>query len=619
MQIQCPKCKCTGNIADKLVPDEGRTVGCPKCKERFFIKKLIAPETISDDMIDIGKTAYEPITSQTLPLSGSTSSEVISRTYANARTRLNQPLDSNTGPVRSAEVLPPSHSPNLAKNSRTRNTIIGILCVALLISLFMAFSFADRESIYTSILKYGPYPMKAYAAKKLGLSEDIHAIDSLAEALGNEDPAVVEAAARSLGEIGDERGVDPLIKVWIYSKDEEVANAALLSLVRIAAKYFDKLPDNDNGLFEKIRMAMIDGYKISGMGDDIGIVNTLTPGLEDKEPNIRIVSALLIGNLGSPKAAESLLSIVDDKDLKVRKYVLIALGNTRDPRALEPLLSALNDNDQQIRLAAIKALPSFGDPRVKDSLMQLLSDSNPEIRMACARALGELKDPSTAEALMEAYSTNPPEVQKEILKGLSSVQSPESLDLMIEALNSPETDNQITALNALAKMDDPKAKKAVEDFISDSSRYDKIKYKLQPNVETGLENSRAQENFLGSAKIASLKLYVDWLKDWIHQGGEVNAGFPHDTKYLSGMYEVSDGAVITPLYGAGAVMIIAPKGISFTIKDRGHNQLFYWDSGGSARVEGGFDVPVFKDVKVYLKKLNDPEIDKALTSKEDNK
>lgn len=39
MQVQCPKCSYTGQISDKLIPDEGRNLKCPKCKEQFFIEK----------------------------------------------------------------------------------------------------------------------------------------------------------------------------------------------------------------------------------------------------------------------------------------------------------------------------------------------------------------------------------------------------------------------------------------------------------------------------------------------------------------------------------------------------------------------------------------------------
>ncbi len=41
MKVQCPKCGFSGNVADELIPDQGRFVGCPKCHERFLIQKPI--------------------------------------------------------------------------------------------------------------------------------------------------------------------------------------------------------------------------------------------------------------------------------------------------------------------------------------------------------------------------------------------------------------------------------------------------------------------------------------------------------------------------------------------------------------------------------------------------
>ncbi len=53
MKIQCPKCGYSGNLADQLIPDEGRTIGCPKCKERFSIKKPIVPAGDPNEFYEI--------------------------------------------------------------------------------------------------------------------------------------------------------------------------------------------------------------------------------------------------------------------------------------------------------------------------------------------------------------------------------------------------------------------------------------------------------------------------------------------------------------------------------------------------------------------------------------
>jgi predicted Zn finger-like uncharacterized protein len=39
MKTQCPKCGYEGSIKDDLIPEGGRTVGCPQCKATFMVKK----------------------------------------------------------------------------------------------------------------------------------------------------------------------------------------------------------------------------------------------------------------------------------------------------------------------------------------------------------------------------------------------------------------------------------------------------------------------------------------------------------------------------------------------------------------------------------------------------
>jgi predicted Zn finger-like uncharacterized protein len=37
MKVQCPQCGYSFNIYNKLIPKEGRNIGCPKCRERFVL------------------------------------------------------------------------------------------------------------------------------------------------------------------------------------------------------------------------------------------------------------------------------------------------------------------------------------------------------------------------------------------------------------------------------------------------------------------------------------------------------------------------------------------------------------------------------------------------------
>jgi predicted Zn finger-like uncharacterized protein len=67
MRIECPKCKYSGNIADQLVPEEGRTVGCPKCKERFFIQKQIPHPAIEAKGQAAEEPSHEPVIEEKSP------------------------------------------------------------------------------------------------------------------------------------------------------------------------------------------------------------------------------------------------------------------------------------------------------------------------------------------------------------------------------------------------------------------------------------------------------------------------------------------------------------------------------------------------------------------------
>ncbi|MDO9067828.1 MAG: hypothetical protein Q7W05_05160 [Deltaproteobacteria bacterium] len=62
MDIKCPKCGKTGKIADVSIPEYGRTLNCPDCKQGFLITKQPVqqdktPETVSSDSIIINKKA----------------------------------------------------------------------------------------------------------------------------------------------------------------------------------------------------------------------------------------------------------------------------------------------------------------------------------------------------------------------------------------------------------------------------------------------------------------------------------------------------------------------------------------------------------------------------------
>jgi len=78
-----------------------------------------------------------------------------------------------------------------------------------------------------------------YAAKALGDIGDQRAVDPLIQALQDEDSYIREAAAEALGDIGDTRAIDPLIE-FLKDDDSGVRTEAAISLVKLGrTEYFD--------------------------------------------------------------------------------------------------------------------------------------------------------------------------------------------------------------------------------------------------------------------------------------------------------------------------------------------------------------------------------------------
>jgi hypothetical protein len=146
----------------------------------------------------------------------------------------------------------------------------------------------------------------------------------------------------------------------------------------------------------------------------------------------------------------------------------------------------------------------------------------------------------------------------------------------------------------------------IEEFFKKGKEYTR---------ESEREVEKAEGSFLKNAKPADKGLYAAWMRDWLLQGNRLDPIWSfRDNFGGKPFYQITDGAVITPLYGANSVLIIAPKGTDFVIEATGHNEVFYWDESGNAKWEGWGDPrPILTpDIQARLEKMNDPRLNEVL-------
>jgi HEAT repeat protein len=185
-------------------------------------------------------------------------------------------------------------------------------------------------------------------------------------------------AAVTLGEMGDERAIGPLITA-LRDSEWNVRESAQISLATIGSPAVEPL-------IKALREYQVRPFVIQVLGKikDERVLDPLMAQLRNEEFKEAATDALV--EVGLP-AVERLMGVLNDKDKNVRKHVVLALGKIGIPEAVDPLIEATTDEDWQVRMAAIAGLDSIGDERGKPAIKSLMKDPDFAVQMRAERIL----------------------------------------------------------------------------------------------------------------------------------------------------------------------------------------------------------------------------------------
>lgn len=189
-----------------------------------------------------------------------------------------------------------------------------LVFASLLVAMLLMPASADKVDDLIWDLSYDASPtVRAEAAISLGRVGDNRAVDPLIEALGDGNSDVRAAAAQSLGKIGDPKAVEPLIVILRY--------------------------DDTYSLSRKQAIWAL------GMIGDARAVDPLISVLNNSgHPDTQALAAEALGKIGDPRAVNPLITALKDKDRFVRGSAAEALGEIGNPSAIAPLTKALDDH-----------------------------------------------------------------------------------------------------------------------------------------------------------------------------------------------------------------------------------------------------------------------------------
>lgn len=263
--------------------------------------------------------------------------------------------------------------------------------------------------------------------------KDSSAADHLIGALGDSDPEMRCRAAEVLGELRDDRAVEPLLAA--LDDDRAVRVAAVEALGRIGdPRAIEALLGFVNG--EDKRLGVVAARALGELGDSralpelVAALGTVTQFDVDASR-----CAQLVESLEGLKATSALIDAMRLDNWRVRSFASMALGRMHNPEAVDALVSALSDPADSVRRDAARALGEIGDCRAVEPLINALGDYMTSER--AIQALGQLRDSRAVDPLVTLFPSANQVLQERIVRALSDIGSPEAAAGLARLLQEP--------------------------------------------------------------------------------------------------------------------------------------------------------------------------------------
>ncbi len=214
-------------------------------------------------------------------------------------------------------------------------------------------------------------------------------IDIQIDLLNDPDWVVRREAVITLGEMCDERCVEPLARA-LRDGDWQVREVAIEAMGHVGSLAVETL-------LKLLRDWDVRKYVILALGKirDERVLDPLMHQLRNDEFKNDAINALV--ELGKP-AVLKLIEALKHKDENVRKSAVLSLGWIKNREAVGPLIEMLCDNDWFTRLTAAAALESIGDEWGREAIKPLLNDPDMVVKMRVERILANWKQQPVAQS-----------------------------------------------------------------------------------------------------------------------------------------------------------------------------------------------------------------------------
>jgi HEAT repeat protein len=333
----------------------------------------------------------------------------------------------------------------------------------------------DSADAHIASLTAPGWKARWQAAQTLGELGDPRAVQPLIKTLGDDNQWVRIVTAEALGLIGDQKAIPALIS-GLDDENIWVRRASVVALGQIGdPRAIPPLLNRLLGSSESLWPEDLRDTAAKALGD-IGepAIQVLIEALEDSDVWVSGAAARALGQIGDPQAISPLSSLIKGKQSWVRSAATQALAQITDARAVRAALTADEAPRAFWKLMALKEI----DQSTINQLTGLMEDPDEHIRTQAAQVLNRLGEDNDAEPLpanlgvklQSAFRGQATPHPSEI-PDRPALEAPDRVRPLLAALQDPVPEVRAAAVEALGKIGDASVIYALSEVLSDSDSH----------------------------------------------------------------------------------------------------------------------------------------------------
>ena len=297
----------------------------------------------------------------------------------------------------------------------------------------------------------------------LGVKRSQKSVPALSELLENEDVAVAQAAALSLGKIAGSSATRALQERALAQDRGAVRSAAAEGLVRCAEASLERGDRSAAvAIYDLIlktelpKQRLVEATRGAILSRGVAGVDLLLSSLDSDDVRFRGIALKAARQLDADGAIEALIAVMDRVPDSQRALYLLALGDRGEQKLVPTLKSIVEDqsnpqSDSGIKLAAIQLMQRLGGVDCLESLTAAGLSADPPIAQAAINALAKIADSDLDQAIESRLGDSTGQEKRLMIRLVGERRIP-AIDALLDAVDQANSETRLAALASLGNV-----------------------------------------------------------------------------------------------------------------------------------------------------------------------